>query len=150
MNCNAKPGRTCYSTCVTDPPISAGKHTLTIRRLPDLVSDASLRLELTALVDDARSKTAFARDWRNRRLAHKELHRSQPLASASRKHIEDALAAIRLVINRLEQTYLNKTVSYEHTIPDLGGVASLILVLRKGVETRRAEREAKLAKQVVA
>ena len=135
---------------VTDPPLSAGKPTLTIRRLPDLVSDEMLRVELQLLVNDAVQKTMFARDWRNRRLAHKELDRSQPLASASRKHVEDALAAIRMVLNRLEQTYLNNTVSYEGTIPDLGGVASLIAVLRKGVDARRAEREAKLHKHVVA
>jgi hypothetical protein len=118
---------------VTDPPLSAGKSNLTLRRLPDLVSDQLLRVNLQALVDDAVQKTTFARDWRNRRLAHTELLRSQPLASASRKHVEDALTAIRLVMNQLEQPYLNKTVSYEHTIPDLGGVASLIAVLRKGV-----------------
>jgi len=135
---------------VTDPPLSAGKSNLTLRRLPDLVSDQTFRTNLNALVDDAVDKTTFARDWRNRRLAHTELNRSQPLASASRKHVEDAMAAIRLVLNQLEQHYLNKTVSYEHTIPDLGGVASLIRVLRKGVEARRAEREAKLRGHVVA
>ena len=121
---------------VTDPPLSAGKSNLTLRRLPDLVSDQMLRTNMQALVDDAVKKTSFARDWRNRRLAHTELNRSLPLASASRKHVEDAMAAIRLVVNQIEQRYLNKTVSYEGTIPDLGGVASLITVLRKGVEAR--------------
>ena len=129
---------------VTDPPLSAGKSNLTLRRLPDLVSDQMLRTNIQAQVDDAVKKTSFARDWRNRRLAHTELNRSQRLASASRKHVEDAMAAIRLVVNQVEQRYLNKTVSYEDTIPDLGGVASLITVLQKGVEARRAEREAKL------
>ncbi len=129
---------------VTDPPISGGKSNLTLRRLPGLVSNRSMRLKLEAMVDNAVKGTAFARDWRNRRLAHTELSRSQPLASASRKQAEDALDAIRKVMNQLEQTYLSKTVSYQHTIPDLGGVASLIAVIRKGVDTRRADREAKI------
>ena len=129
---------------VTDPPISGGKSNLTLRRLPGLVSERGMRLNLEAMVDNAVKRTEFARDWRNRRLAHTELNQSQPLASISRKHAEDALDAIRKVMNRLEQTYLNKTVSYQHTIPDLGGVASLIAVLRKGVDARRAEREAKI------
>jgi len=129
---------------ITDPPVSAGKSNLTLRRLPELVLDQAMRLNLQALVDDAVKKTMFARDWRNRRLAHTELNRSRPLAYASRKHVEDALTVIRQIMNRLEQTYLNKTVSYEHTIPALGGVASLITVLRKGVEARRAERDAKI------
>jgi hypothetical protein len=126
---------------ITDPPISGGKSTLTLRRLPGLVSDRGMRLSLEAMVDNAVKRTEFARDWRNRRLAHIELNRSQPLASMSRKKAEDALDAIRKVMNRLEQTYLNKTVSYQDTIPDLGGVASLIAVIRKGVDTRRVERE---------
>lgn len=119
---------------VTDPPISGGKPTLTLRRLPGLVLDRALRVRLEGMVDNAVKKTAFARDWRNRRLAHTELDRSQPLASASRKEAEDALHAIRKVMNRVEQTYLNKTVSYQQTIPDSGGVASLIAVIRKGVK----------------
>lgn len=126
---------------ITDPPISGGKSTLTLRRLPGLVSDRGMRLSLEAMVDNAVKRTEFARDWRNRRLAHIELNRSQPLASMSRKKAEDALDAIRKVMNRLEKTYLNKTVSYQDTIPDLGGVASLIAVIRKGVDTRRVERE---------
>jgi hypothetical protein len=55
-----------------------------------------------------------------------------------------AMVPIRLVVNQLEQRYLNKTVSYEDTIPDHGGVASLITVPRKGVAVRCAEREANL------
>lgn len=131
---------------VTDPPKSSGKPNLTIQRLPNLVSDAQLSLSLKPIVNDAVQKTMFARDWRNRRLAHKELSLDQPLASASVDHVEDALAAIRMLMNRFEQPYLNKTVSYEEPIPALGGVKSFIAVLRKGVEARRAEREAKLRK----
>lgn len=128
---------------ITDPPSSGGKSNLTLRRLPGLVSDPKLRSNLEVMVDAAVQRTAFARDWRNRRLAHTELNRSQPLASVSRKHAEDALDAIRKVMNQLEQTYLNKTVSYQHFIPDVGGVASLIAIIRKGVDTLREEREAK-------
>lgn len=131
---------------LTDPPKSSGKATLTVRRLPDLVSDPQLRLNLQSLADDAVQKTMFARDWRNRRLAHKELSLNQPLASASVEHVEDALAAIRVLMNRFEEPYLNKTVSYEQPIPALDGVKAFIAVLRKGVEARRAEREAKLRK----
>jgi hypothetical protein len=49
-------------------------------------------------------------------------------------------------VYRLEQHYLNKTVSYQDTIPALGGVKSFIAVVRKGVEARRSEREARLRK----
>ena len=131
---------------LTDPPKSSGKSNLTIQRLPDLVSDAQLRLSLQSLVNDIVQKTTFARDWRNRRLAHKELSLDQPLASASVNDVESALAAIRILMNRFEEPYLNKTVSYEQPIPALGGVKSFIAVLRIGVDARRAERQAKLRK----
>jgi hypothetical protein len=105
------------------------------------VSELQLRASLESIVDDVIQKTVFARDWRNRRLAHKELVRDQPLASASVDHVGDALATVRMLMNQLEQHYLNKTVSYEQPIPALGGVGSFITILRKGVEARRAERK---------
>lgn len=134
---------------VTDRAKTFGKENLTIRLLPDLVSSQQLKVELERLINVAVDATDFARDWRNRRLAHEELRVGRnvtPLASAKFDYIDTALTAIRTVLNRLEQHYLNKTVSYEDTIPALGGVQSLIAILRKGVETRRSERDAKFRK----
>jgi AbiU2 len=134
---------------VTDRAKTFGKENLTIRLLPDLVSSQQLKVELEHLINVAVDATDFARDWRNRRLAHEELRVGRnvtPLASAKFDYIDTALTAIRTVLNRLEQHYLNKTVSYEDTIPALGGVQSLIAIVRKGVETRRSERDAKLRK----
>jgi len=134
---------------VTDRAKTAGKDNLTIRLLPDLVSSQQLKVELESLIKSAVSTTDFARDWRNRRLAHEELRVGRnvtPLASAKFDYIDTALAAIRTVLNRLEQHYLNKTVSYEDTIPASGGVESFIAVIRKGVEARRHERAAKLGR----
>jgi hypothetical protein len=134
---------------VTDRAKTFGKENLTIRLLPDLVSSQQLKVELERLINVAVDATDFARDWRNRRLAHEELRVGRnvtPLAPAKFDYIDTALTAIRTVLNRLEQHYLNKTVSYEGTIPALGGVQSLIAIVRKGVETRRSERDAKLRK----
>ena len=134
---------------VTDRTKTVGKDNLTIRLLPGLVTSQQLKDELEHLVQVVSDATDFARDWRNRRLAHDELRVGRnvtPLASAKFDYIDTALAAIRTVLNRLEQHYLNKTVSYEDTIPALGGVQSFIAVVRKGVEARRSEREAKLRK----
>src|SRR5262245_32886205 len=46
---------------LTDPPLSAGKPTLTLRRLPDAIPDAPLRASVQALVDAAANATRFAR-----------------------------------------------------------------------------------------
>lgn len=131
---------------LTDPPQSVGHDNLTVRRLPDSIPDANLQNQVRPLVDAANQKTQFARDWRNRRLAHKELpptagQTAQALASASRQHVEDALAAIRRTMNCIEQHYLDSPVSYEHSIEALGGVESLLVHLQKGVDAGRIERE---------
>lgn len=52
---------------LTDPPKSCGKDTLTLRRLPDLVS-ATIRPDVVSLLQDAVLKSEFARDWRNRHI----------------------------------------------------------------------------------
>jgi hypothetical protein len=134
---------------VTDPPRTGRHEHLSVRALPGLVSDEALRKEIQALADDADQKTQFARDWRNRRLAHEELSlgdTAQPLASATLGQVEDALAAICRPVNLLEKRYLDTPVSYEDPIPALGGVDSLLATLEKGVNARRIERELKLEK----
>jgi hypothetical protein len=94
------------------------------------------------LVDAADQRTRFARDWRNRRLAHTELpplfgEIQQPLAPASRQDVENALAAIRDVMNSVSRSCGQGTVGYEHSIGPLGGVENLLARLCDGVESRR-------------
>ena len=134
---------------VTDRPQSGRHAHLSVRRLPNLVSDEELRKEIQALADDADEKTQFARDWRNRRLAHEELSigdTAQRLASATMQQVEYALAAICRPINLLEERYLGTPVTYQDPIPALGGVDALLATLKQGVDTRRIERELKLGK----
>ena len=132
---------------LTDPPRSAGKDTLTILRLPQVIPDKVLKGEIQSLASDARSKTDFARDWRNRRLAHRELpppagQPADPLAEAAIRHFESALAAIRETLNCLERHYLKSSVSYENTIVQSGGIDSLVYYLKKAVDSHLAEQAA--------
>jgi AbiU2 len=123
---------------ITDPPKSAGKDTLTIRRMPALIPELAVRNQLQLLTDVASGKAKFARDWRNRRLAHKELpplDGTTPLslAPASRQDVETALAAVRETLNFVESHYLNRPVRYEHAIEGTGGVEALVAHLRKSL-----------------
>ncbi|MBI3465867.1 MAG: hypothetical protein HY000_22850, partial [Planctomycetes bacterium] len=111
---------------LTDSPKSMGHANLTLRRLPALIPDTSLRAEVESKVALVQEKTNFARDWRNRHLAHRELppldgERPRPLAPASRLQVEEALASIRTVMNCIENYYEKLPVSYEHSIAPLGG-----------------------------
>lgn len=55
---------------MTDPAQTRKKANLTIQQLPLLIADQLLAAEILALVNTAVTKSTFARDWRNRRLAH--------------------------------------------------------------------------------
>jgi hypothetical protein len=65
--------------------------------------------ELQSLIETAAQKAAFARDWRNRRIAHRDLNvalqqSSTPLAPATRAGVRECLAAIAAVLNVIENT----------------------------------------------
>ncbi|MFB3917100.1 MAG: hypothetical protein ACE14M_10250 [Terriglobales bacterium] len=122
---------------LTDPPQSRGKYNLTLARLTELVA-LPLRQKVEALFQGCAARSAFARDWRNRRIAHSDLalaldHRTaEPLASASRKHVNDALAAIVAVLNAVQVHYLRSESMYELT--PHGNAVSLLYVLRDGLK----------------
>jgi len=132
---------------ITDPPQSAGKDNLTLKRLPPLISTPKERSELESLVLLAVENTAFARDWRNRHIAHHDLLLSldlptEPLAAASRKHVDSALAAVGEVLNLLSLHYLKSTTMFEFAAePTAGGATSMLYFLRAGIEAENARRE---------
>jgi hypothetical protein len=69
------------------------------------------------LVDEAKAAAQFAIDWRNRRLAHRDLdlalRRSlRPLEPATRERVDAALAALVAVMNRVELRISNSTTMY--------------------------------------
>ncbi|MGE5111389.1 MAG: hypothetical protein ACM3JB_11065 [Acidobacteriaceae bacterium] len=130
---------------LTDPPKSAGKSNLTLRRLPVLIA-GPLRKDLDRLLAECEAKCAFARDWRMRRIAHNDLElalgdpHAVPLASASRRAVNEALKSIAALLNAVEMHFKNSTVMYE--LHPLGNAESLLYVLRDGLraEEKRHER----------
>lgn len=132
---------------LTDPAKTAGKENLTIRRLVEEIDDEALRREVADLVTEAVRRTKFARDWRNRRLAHRDLAHAKdpqvkPLASASRGDVEDALKAITEVVNMIEFHYEGAPISYDHTVQGPGGgVEALFYFLRLGYKADVARKK---------
>jgi hypothetical protein len=127
---------------LTDPIKSGGKPNLTIRCFPSLISDPILRAKTEELVEHAKGKTAFAREWRNRRLAHREFPASitadlESLTPGSRRDVEEALASLREALNVIALHYLKSSCLYEHSIEALGGVDTLLRCLEKGVAEKR-------------
>lgn len=125
---------------LTDPAKTRGKDNLTIRALPGLLDDESLKADISRLVDEAIAKAAFARDWRNQRIAHRDLalalgSASTPLAAGSRADVSEALSAIHRVVNEIHERLLDSTLSDKVIRPPTGAEA-LLYVIRNGLKER--------------
>jgi len=133
---------------LTDPPRSAGKDNLTILRLEGAVAEVALSVEVAALVDRARVAADFARVWRNRRLAHRDLSLAlgngvTPLPGISRAEVENALDAIRTALNKIEGHFFQSQVAFEDFLA-YDDAESLACHLKLAVDAERRERESLL------
>jgi hypothetical protein len=70
---------------LTDPPRSSGKDNLTLQRLARLVED-QLQPPLRTLLTTCSAACAFARDWRMRRIAHRDLALALEISVSARWH----------------------------------------------------------------
>jgi len=108
----------------------------------DLELRARVELALATVVE----RCEPMRDWRNRRLAHRDLglateKASEDLAGVSRATIEAALEACRELLNLLELHYRDGTVAYEDGIIAGGDGDSLAFYLEAGLKSVKEERE---------
>ncbi len=120
---------------MTDPPTTGKKKNLTIQSLPPLISDTKLKGEVQDLCDKALVAAEFAREHRNKRIAHQDHdylsnRNSDPLSGISRTLVEEMLAALRAVLNRLDLHFRDSTVMYEEFV-DESGARLLVHKLRK-------------------
>ena len=126
---------------LTDRPEIARKDTLTILRLPQLV-DSALVSPLEAVVEAAKVACGFARDWRNRRIAHNDLllmtnRSATPLTPASRDDVGKALDSFVDVLDVVSRHYTGSTNLFKWAGAPRGAVA-LLHVLTDGVRERDA------------
>lgn len=110
---------------MTDPP-GTGKHkNLTVQSLSPLITDSALRVETQDFCTKAVAAAEFAREHRNKRIAHQDHNylsnrNSNPLSGISRAAVESMLAALRDVLNHLDNRLRDNTVLYERFIDDSG------------------------------
>jgi hypothetical protein len=133
---------------MTDPALSMrrkDKPNLSIQGLPDLIQDAGLKDTVAKLVENALKETEFARDWRNRLVAHRDLSialntATTPLKDASRAQVKDALASFAAVLNALGQHFFKSETHFDETPRDNGAVA-LLYLLDEGLQSRKESLE---------
>ena len=130
---------------LTDAADVGGRRNLTVRALPALCEDPILRERVSQLVDDAVAVSAFARDWRNRHIGHRDLtlavdSTAKPLSPASRSDVSAALAALHSVFNEITERMFDSTLADDVVTPDTGAEA-LLYVIRDGLEVEDARRK---------
>ncbi|GHD46910.1 hypothetical protein SAMN05216429_10956 [Marinobacter persicus] len=130
---------------LTDPPRSSGKENLTIQALPELIDDEATREKVRTLVSEAVETSDFCRDWRNRRIAHKDLKLAledgvQPLKAASRERVRKALEAVSDVLNGITSHYSSSETVFE-TPAAPGGALTLLYRIDDGLRIEGERRE---------
>jgi hypothetical protein len=128
---------------LTDAPVMSGKQNLTVRQYPRLVANLSIRDSVEARLARVMETTKFAQDWRNRFLAHRDLLHAQdptakPLESGSRASVQAALAAIRDLMQVLENHFTHNDVGYQDVDSAAGGAWDLLFHLELGLEAKQA------------
>jgi len=123
-----------------DSPTSGKKANLSLNGLPPLVSDPALRSDVEAALVVAGEECAFARDWRNRQLAHRDLQLvlsddAQPLPPAEVAHVERALESLRQVLNLVAVGYDQPPEMYELVNFGDCDIENLVDCLGRGVRS---------------
>ena len=130
---------------LTGPRKSAGKANLTLLMLPDIISDPSFAAEVKCRVDEAVSRCEFARQWRNRHLAHLDLSlalgdRVEPLPAVSRQDVEQGLTALAGILNTIEHHYFRSEVGFRYFLTT-NDAESLIYYLQTAVRAEKLRRD---------
>jgi len=107
---------------ITDPTeMGWGKskrENVTVKRLPKLV-ELRILPEVESRLQSIDADVEFARDWRNRRIAHADWHlaitgTAKPLEPVTRKQVEAAISAIGELLNFVQEHYVGSTTAFGH------------------------------------
>jgi hypothetical protein len=130
---------------ITDSPKSAGKPNLSVKRIGPIIIDPALHSSIDHLIADCVAKSEFARDWRNRHLAHCDLSRAiaktaDPLKPASRAQVAEVLQSLASILNALSLHFLESTTHFD-AIDSVGNAESLLYLLDEGLRSQEDRRQ---------
>jgi hypothetical protein len=134
-----------------DSPRTAGQPNLTIRNFTDLVHD-DLKMPIAELIDKAIEAAKFARDWRNRIIAHRDLSLAlqdgvaAPLQPASRADVKASLGRLADVMNAVQKHYLNSNTIFDAASRHNGAI-TLLYLMGDGLKLK-SEREERLKRAI--
>lgn len=129
-----------HITRLTSSVKSAGRTNLTIQQLPPLIEDPELRGRILELVSEAVTRAEFAKDWRNRHIAHTDLTlaidpNTRSLEFASRKLVNESIEAIEKVLSAMAERLLDTHMGFD--VISMGkGALFLLQVVKDGVRAQ--------------
>jgi hypothetical protein len=131
---------------LVDPLKSAGKDNLTLLLLTTAIDEPLLSAEVQRLTQEAQNAAEFAREWRNRRIAHTDLAlaleaRAHALKGVSRRNVEESLTAIAAVLNKIWGHFSSSKIAFDRFIVR-DDAESLVSYLSSALDAEdRGERE---------
>lgn len=125
---------------LTDSPSTAGYKNLTIRNLTDLVA-AEIKMPIAEAIDKTLASSKFARDWRNKVIAHFDLAlalkdgQAAKLEEASYADVKVVLQGFSEVLNLVHRHYLKGITSFDSGGRH-NGAMTLLQMLTDGLKVR--------------
>ena len=128
---------------LTDPVGSGSRRNLSVRALQESLSDDQLRDRIEPLIQGAELKCGFARDWRNRHIAHRDFdlavrEGARPLEAAGLQSVREGLAALAAVFQAIQRSVFGSDIRFEPFLHS-GGAVDLLYVIYEGVEADKAK-----------
>jgi len=132
---------------LTDPMKTMGKKNLTFNNIPNLIDDTELQPQIDKALKNALGASEFCRDWRNRRIAHRDLNlsikseESPKLKKSSVGQVRKNLDSLEAVLNMISVHYSDSTTLFDMR-GEPGSALCLLHVIKDGLEfeKRREER----------
>jgi hypothetical protein len=94
---------------LSDPPATAGRKNLTAMLFHKFMDTDERATKMVVLLEQVTQSTAFARDWRNRRISHNDfslkVEQAEPLKTATVELVDRAIAAIHATLAYIYQEF---------------------------------------------
>ena len=123
---------------LTDPALTGRNKNLSLKQLPDLISDQEIKEEVERLIQAADLASEFQRDWRNRRISHNDFDvksGSKTLESATLEKMNKAIDAIHAPIRHIGLKMMD-TEMHDEVIGAVSSEISLLQTLYVGMDVR--------------
>jgi hypothetical protein len=129
---------------LTAPERSLRRDNLTVRRIPPLIGESSVAERAADAVAKAVDAARFAKDWRDRSIAHLDYElfvkpeSARPITPATTAQVKTALMAIVDVLNVVSLHFEESTSVFDMLEP-MYGAERLVSVLERGLTSETAE-----------